>query len=303
MNILHALPAEPIDDRPSIVTIGNFDGVHLGHQALIDYIQEKARKKLIKTTVISFSNHPSTVLKPTQPTPLLCTSEHRQKLFEKLKVDTLVLLPFTKAFSELSAEEFLHKIKLAFNLSHLVLGSDAHIGKNREGNQKLIHTLGKSMGFAVDYFPDVLVDGKRVSSTEIRDSIRRGDLTGVSKLLGRPYSIMDRVTKGSGRGSAIGFPTANISVNGLCLPPYGVYRVTLWIDGIAHQSIANLGIAPTVRQDKSPLLEVHMINHQMDLYGKLVEVEFHDYIRPEKKFSNVEELKKQIAIDVDKVKR
>lgn len=298
MQIAYSLEEIPGTAQPVVLTIGNFDGVHLGHQALLKHLLQTARKQKALSAVLTFSNHPSTILRPNHSTPLLCSTEHKIQLLKSNNVDITIALPFTKVFSEQSADLFLHNVQKTLPFQTLILGSDAHIGKNREGDRTTVTALSKQFGFHVDYFPDYEVNGHRISSSQIRECIREGHLVQTKNLLGRCYSIYGQVLKGSGRGADFGFPTANLDVNGLCLPPLGVYAVSLLVDGKEYQGVANLGIAPTVRQEADPILEVHLIDKHFDLYGKYVEVFFHEYIRPEVRFESIEMLKMQIAQDV-----
>ena len=287
---------------PVILTIGNFEGVHLGHQALLKHVVDTAKKEGKKAAVITFSNHPSEVLRPAQQTPLLCTTEHKLMLIQNSHVDLAIVLPFTKEFSQQSAEQFLQRVQHAVPFKALILGSDAHIGKDREGDAKTIAALAKRIGFTVDYFPDFNLAGQRISSSRIRECIAEGRLKDAEKLLGRSYSIYGKVQKGSGRGAPIGFPTANIAVNKLCLPPQGVYAVALWTDGKRYDGVANLGHAPTVHKDRDAILEVYLFDKNIDLYDKAVDVQLIAFIRPEKRFDTIDALKHQIQDDVAKAK-
>ena len=290
-------------DLPAILTIGNFDGVHRGHASVLQHVVEVAKKENKHSVVITFANHPSEVLRVTQPTLLLCTLDHKIKLLKEAHIDCVVLITFTKELSEQTAEEFLKTVRHAIPYHTLLLGSDAHIGKNREGDKTRISTLAKSMGFSVTYFPDLNHEGQRISSSRVRQCIEQGRLKDAEMLLGRPYSICGPVLKGHGRGAPLGFPTANISVDKLCLPPLGVYAVTLWDEGKPHDAVANLGNAPTVHQERAPLLEVHLFDQHIDLYGHIVDVQFKTFIRPEKRFDTLETLKAQIAQDIIQAKK
>ena len=237
-------------------------------------------------------------MRPGQPVKLICTAAHKVYLLEQLHIDRLFLLHFTPEFAEQSAEEFLSNLQQILPISSIILGSDAHIGKNRQGNRTTVEALAKHLGFDVEYFPDYLLDGVRVSSSSVRAFIEKGDFAQVEKLLGRPYSIYSTVMRGSGRGSSIGYPTANISVENLCLPPFGVYAATVDHKGRELQGVANLGVAPTVRNTRSPILEVHLFDQNIDLYGQFVNIRLHSYIRPEHRFETLADLKLQIARDV-----
>lgn len=287
---------------PVVLTIGNFEGVHLGHQALLKHVVELANHSGKTSTVVTFSNHPSQILRPVQQTNLLTTTDHKLELLENLGIDLVLLLPFTIEFSEQTAEQFLVNISAALPFYSLILGSDAHIGKNREGDRSTIAALATKMGFILDYFEDLNYDGLRISSSRIRNNIEKGDLNGAAKLLGRPYSIYGKVLHGSGRGAEIGFPTANIAVNKLCLPPKGVYAVVLKVKGEQHLGVANLGNAPTLHQERQPMLEVYLFDKTINLYGESIEVIVHHYLRPEKHFESIDALKSQISQDVQDAK-
>ncbi len=302
MKLIRELPSPPIFDTPSVVTIGNFDGMHLGHQAVIKKLIETAKKRDLPSVVISFENHPIEIIHPDVSICKICTNEHRIHLLEKMGVDALILLQFTKDFSEQSAEQFLQKLQKAVPFSHLVLGWDATLGKNKHGNKEIVQEIAKKSHFSVDYLDQQKVDGMPISSSQIRQSIQAGKLDDVKKLLGRSYSIYSKVFKGEGKGKKLGFPTANFDVKGLCIPPLGVYAVTSMINQVPLKGIANLGIAPTMRDDKIPVLEVHFFDYDENLYGQPINVIFSAFLRPEKKFSSVDELKSQIQNDISRAK-
>lgn len=288
---------------PIALTIGSFDGVHIGHQVILSHLVHTAKKQSAQSVVITFSNHPSDVLRPKQPTPLICTIPHKMKLLEELGIDLAIVLTFTKDFSEQPPEEFLQKITQTLPLKTLILGHDAHIGKDRKGNQATVSGLAEKMHFYVEYLADCNVGGHRISSSRIRDCVQQGNFQAVESLLGRPYSIYAPVLKGSGRGAPLGFPTANISVEGLCHPPHGVYTVSLSHNGKKYDGVANIGFAPTLNQARALVLEVHLLDKTIDLYGNLVEVEFHTFLRPERHFESVDALRAQIAQDVNTAKK
>jgi riboflavin kinase/FMN adenylyltransferase len=298
MNVAYSLPSPSSHAAPCALTIGNFDGVHTGHQTLLKKTVQLGQQEAQKPAVFSFSNHPSTILKPGQPVLSLCTLEHKLRLLEAAGIEQLFLIPFTKELSCLSAEQFLRNLHAGIHFSNLILGYDAQLGKDRQGDRIAVETLSRQIGFQVFYLPEHAIDGEPVSSTRIRRHIQKGELDKASKLLGRPYSIYARVKKGAGRGKALGIHTANLSVEGLCLPPLGVYAVQLVHNGCSYPAVANLGIAPTFGTNKAPLLEVHVWDQELELYGELVEVLFHTYLRPEKQFETPEQLKAQIQQDI-----
>ncbi|MEI8365349.1 MAG: bifunctional riboflavin kinase/FAD synthetase [Parachlamydiaceae bacterium] len=290
-------------DIQTILTIGTFDGVHLGHQVILNHVVHLAKKQHAKSVVITFSNHPTDVLRSKQPIPSLCSMPHKLKLLEEIGVDVIIALPFTKEFSEQSPEEFLCAVQQTIPLQTLILGSDAHIGKDRTGDRETLTALSKKMHFYLEYLPDSTIGGSRISSSRIRDSLQRGDFQEVATLLGRPYTLYAPVLKGNGRGAPMGFPTLNLSMEDLCHPPLGVYTVNLRHKGKTYDGVANLGFAPTLHQARSLLLEVHLLDVTIDLYGSLVEVEFHEFLRPEQHFESVSALRAQIAHDIDDAKK
>jgi riboflavin kinase/FMN adenylyltransferase len=302
MHVVHSLEEISPFISPITLSIGNFDGLHLGHQVVLQHLLKTTKEHGATSAVLTFSNHPSTVLRPSHPTPLLCSIAHKVHLLDQIGIDLAILLPFTPSFSEQPAEAFLRNIKSILPFQHLILGSDAHMGKNRDGDKDRITALSQSLGFSVEYLPDCDLDGTRISSSLIRSHIQKGDFLRAAALLGRPYSIYGEVLKGHGKGASLGFPTANLSVNNLCLPPLGVYAVQVLVDDKTHEGIANLGFAPTMRQEDAPLLEVHLFEHHETLYDKTIDVRFIRFIRPEKRFHSIEELKQQIALDIKAAK-
>lgn len=302
MKILTSLTDFP-KNAPCVLTIGNFDGVHLGHKSVLNRLKAVAKKNSALTAVLTFSNHPANVISPDSAVPLLCSLEHKIHLLDKEGIDTLILISFTKEFAAQSAVAFLQAIKKAVPFETLILGNDATLGKNREGNREIVQAISKDLDFKVEYLGAYSIGGIRVSSSKIRECIRQGELLKAKQMLGRPFSIYAPITNGAGRGSQIGFPTANIAVNDLCLPPQGVYAVTLKHFSTEYYGVANLGFAPTLRKDTRMVLEVHLFNHSSNLYGEPVEIIFIEYIRPEQRFDSVEQLKEQISKDIQTAKR
>lgn len=280
--------------KPVALTIGMFDGMHLGHKALL-----KRLKELGSTTIVfSFGNHPDNLFKKI-PLGSIGTRTHKIQLIEEEGVDILFLIPFTLEFASKSAKEFLVELQRSFGISHLILGHDAVIGKKREGTQETVKEICDELKIYVEYLPAIQDTIGPISSSRIRSLISEGKLKEASQLLGRLYSIKSFVAKGSGIGKTLGFPTANIATSGLCLPPFGVYNVTLIHNNIHYRAIANLGVRPTVDKSGVPVLETHIFNFNQNIVGEEVEVIFHQFIRPEMRFANVEALKTQILKDVD----
>lgn len=292
----------PIPIKESIVlSIGNFDGIHLGHQAVLSRLEAKKTELHMKSALITFVNHPVEVLQA-KTVSKICTLNHKIKLFEQFHLDYLFVLTFTQAFSQLSSFEFLKLLKDRIPLCSLLLGHDSTLGRDREGNREVVEKLTQEMGVGCEYVDPLLVNDMRVSSSLIKQLIQTGDLEALKTYLGRPYSIVGNVESGKGKGKVLGYPTANLSVEGLCLPPLGVYAVKVLCGDERLTGIANLGKAPTIRQDDSPILETFLFDHSTDLYGKQVEVIFEGFIRPEKKFPSVSALQEQISHDIEAAK-
>lgn len=288
----------------SVLTLGNFDGVHLGHKAILKRVVELSNFHHFSPSVITFKNHPSALFKPNHVVSLLTSPEHKVKLLEETGVERIFMLEFDQQFANQSAEEFLTHVMNVNPFRYLVLGYDAKIGKDRQGDGELIHSLSKKMHFIVEYLAPYAVDtGEIVSSSLIRKCVQENDLKKAEKLLGRPYSILAPVSPGLGKGKRIGFPTANVEIAALCHPAFGVYAVTVVLGEKRFPGVANLGFAPTVRSDHKPLLEVHLFDMNENIYGQYVEVIFHELIRPEKRFEDIENLKKQITEDIGCAKK
>lgn len=284
--------------KPAVITIGNFDGLHLGHQAVLQRLKSLTKENHGSTLVVTFSNHPSEVLRPAQVAKALCSWRHKCSLFEAQAIDYVLALNFTHDFSQQTAQQFLSHLYQSMPFSHLVLGHDAALGKDRHGDRAAVEELAERYHFMAEYLPPLLVEGKAVSSTRIREQLRLGNLAVAAKLLGRGFSVYAPVMAGQRKGREIGFPTANLDVSGLELPPQGVYAVKVKYRGQELPAIANLGVAPTVRTDSEIVLEVHVLDRELDLYEQDLEVIFIKFIRSEKKFSSLSDLKEQIQSDI-----
>ncbi len=300
MNVYYSLQKrKPQDRKNTILTVGNFDGLHLGHQALIRKIVKEAKQDEMQSAVITFVNHPAQVIRP-QSCPLRITpNSQRIRLFESLGLDELYMPEFSTEFSGQTTTDFIKHLSESLHISKILMGHDAAIGKNREGDFPHMKKLGEKLNFAVEEFPAVVEEGKIVSSTRIRKAIAEGNLMLAKSLLGRPYSIEGKVVHGDGKGKQIGFPTANIDVAGLCVPPLGVYGVSVRIDEKLYKGIAYLGFAPTVKNFGSLWLEVHIFDWNKSLYYQTIEVIFEQYLRPDQKFPTVEALIEQIHADIE----
>lgn len=296
MEVLHDLGELQSLRGPVYLAIGIFDGVHRGHQALIEEAQADAAKSGGTAVVMTFEPHPMMFFQRAEPPLRLSSPRHKELLLARQGVTHLAVLPFEAARAGQTAEEFVEDLRAACRpLGGIVVGADWKFGKGRGGDVALLKKLG---GFEVDGIPAVTVDGEVISSTAIRMAIARADLDFAEKALGRPYAVLGTVVPGQRKGRALGFPTANIDTAGLQLPPDGVYAVRARIGDKPFRGIANLGVRPTISHDAKRVLEVHLFDFDGDLYGMEVEVEFLRFVRGEKKFASVDDLREQIARDI-----
>jgi len=300
MEVLHDLASLQSLRGPVYLAIGIFDGVHRGHQALIEEAKADAAKTGGTAVVMTFEPHPMMFFQRAEPPLRLSSPRHKELLLERQGVTHLAVLPFEAARAGQTAEEFVADLRTACRpLGGVVVGADWKFGKGRGGNVELLNRLG---GFEVDGIPAVSIDGEVISSTAIRLAVARGDLAFAEKALGRPYAVLGKVVPGQKMGQKLGFPTANIDAAGLQLPPDGVYAVRVRIGDKVFNGIANLGIRPTVSHDSKRVLEVHLFEFDGDLYGMDVEVEFLRFVRGERKFDSVDELRAQIERDIAAVR-
>jgi len=299
MKVTHSA-AELVDHRKVCGAIGVFDGVHLGHQQIIRQTIADARQFEAMSVVVTFDRHPNAVVAPAHVPPLIYSLPQKIRAIESMGVDALLFITFDKLFSEQSGEAFIRGLAKDFgHLQSLCVGADFVFGHKRGGNVALLQKLGAELHFIVHGMAAVALDGKPVSSTRIRDAIRMGDFDAASQMLGRAYSFAGKVVRGDEVGRKLGFPTANLDLAGLLLPPIGVYAVHAIVRGERHRAVLNIGRRPTLEMPDPQLrVEVHLLNFNGDLYGEEVEVEFVKKLRDEKKFASVEELKTQISHDI-----
>ena len=296
---LHNLKPE---HRNCAVTIGNFDGVHHGHQALLRLLSEKAREINTPSALMSFDPLPHEYFSKNKPAPRLTSARERYTLIaeldESLSPDMLLILRFDDSLAQLSAEEFVSKVLVdALAVKAVVIGDDFRFGKGRTGDYDYLKTAGDKHGFEVLALSTHSVDNMRVSSTGIRQALLDDRLSDAERMLGKPYRICGRVAHGDKRGRTIGFPTANIRLNRPAIPLSGVYSVTMCSPELGDvQGIANIGKRPTVDGVRDQL-EVHLFDFEKDIYGMNICVSFHHKIRDEKKFDSFELLKQQIELD------
>lgn len=286
--------------RKTCVSLGFFDGVHLGHQQIIRQTIADARQHEALALVITFDHHPNTVLAPARVPPLIYSLPQKLQQIELLGVDALLLLHFDKAFSLQTGEAFVRGLACDLGqLRSICVGANFTFGHKRSGNVELLRKLGGALNFTVHGMAAVSLDGRTISSTRIREAIAAGKLDSASQMLGRAYSLSGLVVQGDGLGRQLGFATANIDTNGLVLPPNGVYAVRAQLPQAGYRAVLNIGIRPTLKQPYPKVqVEAHLLDFSGDLYAKPLEIVFVDKLRDEKKFGSLEELRQQIGTDI-----
>src|SRR6266496_3601262 len=284
---------------PLFLAIGVFDGVHLGHQAVISTSAEHAKVANGTPVVVTFDPHPEKILRPQAAPHLLTATPHKIALIRELGVAHLLIITFDKKFAATEPEDFVQQLAKHSNpLREICVGHQWSFGKNRRGNLELLEKLGAQFDFNVIGIPPVTVNGELVSSTTIRRAIESGDLQKAAEMLGREYTVLGTVVRGDDLGKKIGFPTANLSAHNEQFPANGVYFAEAMLDGVIYPGVVNLGYRPTVSSEKDRVLEIHLFDFDRDIYGSDLEVRFVRYLRPEKKFESVDMLARQIALDV-----
>lgn len=291
-----------IFDSNTILTVGTFDGVHRGHQEIIKRLIDSAKELGGRAVIVTFEPHPQIVLqKPDrEPIHLLSSIEERVELFEKFGVENVVIVPFSKEFSQISSENFVREFLCKkIGMKKILVGYDHLFGKDRTGNEALLRTLGEELGFDVERTDALSVGNETISSTKIRHALAESRLEDANNALGYPYFVEGLVVEGHRRGHTLGIPTANIKPKNphKLLPDNGVYFVTSEIDGKTYYGMANIGLRPTFTNDVIPTLEVHYLFMDMNLYDRVVSVDFLKYIRGERKFDSVDLFLSQVVED------
>ena len=288
----------------TVLTIGNFDGVHLGHRALLGELIAKARELALPATVLTFEPHPRELFAPDQAPARLASMRDKLELLAECGVDRVHVCRFDRKLAGLTAEQFIERILVrGLSVRHLIIGDDFRFGKARGGDFTLLQNAGHAHRFVVEAMRTVDFGGLRVSSSAVRDALAAGDNERAELLLGRPFVIAGRVMDGKKIGRTIGFPTANIQVRRKRLPLSGVFAVTVsGIDSVPLAGAANIGVRPTVAEGLKPVLEVHLLDFDRDIYGAHVDVNFLHKLRAEAKFDSLDSLKAQIARDVADVR-
>ena len=302
MQILRGLYSP--DTQPVALTIGNFDGVHLGHRALLDELHSEAVPRGLQTAVVIFEPHPREFFTPQQAPARLTSLREKLELFREMGVDRVHVCRFDAEFAKMSAANFIHALHERLNAKFVLIGDDFRFGSGRAGDFGLMEKIGAERGFAVRAVHSILHDGVRISSTGIRAALAAGQLRRAHDYLGRPYSISGRVVHGDKLGGKIGFPTANIQLKHNLPPLAGIYVVQVHAEEMGVlQGVASLGVRPTVKRDAKPVLEVHLFEFGQKIYGRHLRVEFLQKLRDEEKYPDVESLTKQIALDVAHAKK
>jgi riboflavin kinase / FMN adenylyltransferase len=287
--------------RPTVLTLGVFDGLHLGHQLIVRTVVERARETGAIPTVITFDPHPRAVLHPESAPPLLQTLDQKVEGFGVLGIEQTIVISFTPEFSMIRAEDFLRDVvKERLQAKEVYLGCGFAFGHEREGNIELLRRVSKDLGFVADEVPELRLRNQRVSSSKVRGLLSEGRVNLARRLLGRPYGVEGRVERGAERGHVLGFPTANLHPKNRVIPRNGVYVTGTLIDGQWRRSVTNVGVRPTFETDTEPSVETFVMDWDGDLYGDVVRVRFLHRLREERKFGSIEELKAQIQRDVNR---
>ncbi len=308
MEVIYGLEKTGRKFENSLITIGTFDGVHIGHQRIINEVIKRSNQTGGTSTVLTFNLHPLKVITPGTTPPLLSSVNHKIRLLNKLGLARCILIDFNRDFFTLEPTDFVKQILVdTLGVSELFLGNNYRFGKDRSGDIKLMEELADKYSFRLHKIKLVRLGRYIVSSSLIRSLVSHGKLQEASRFLGRPFSILGRVAGGSKRGRLLGYPTANIIPYHEVIPPSGVYAVKVKLDDSFHQAIVNIGFRPTfafaVKGNAGPIIEVHIFDFSKSIYGSEPEIIFIDKIRNEKKFSSKEELIEQIKIDEEKAKK
>lgn len=288
--------------KSPVLTLGNFDGLHLGHQKIIKKVVERAKALKTASVVYTFDPHPLKVVAPHKSPPLILDNEEKALLIKEFGVDFLVFAKFTKEFAAKHPREFVEEVLAAISVKEVWVGHDFSFGKGRIGTVEYLKELGAEFGFKVNVIPAYRKAGGIVSSSRIRELIKTGKIKDASRLLGREYKIKGKVVRGKDIGKAIGFPTANLKVSSEIIPNNGVYVAYAKVNGKAHPAVLNIGTAPTFG-GKDRCVEVHILDFKDSIYGKKMEVSFVARLRDEKAFPSKDALIKQIRKDTERARK
>ena len=295
--------------RRAVVTVGNFDGLHVGHQAILRTVTTRAAALDGEAIVYTFHPHPRKVLRPDRAPRLLTTLEQKLELLERYGADAVIVEPFDRDFASLPPERFVREVlHQRLGPVEVYVGYDFRFGRDREGSMRTLTELGPRLGFAVTIIPEVTIGDRDVNSTRIRELLGEGRVEQALPLLGRPYAVRGHVVEGDGRGRSLGFPTANVEAENEILPATGVYAVRLRLldagdPAPEHDAVANVGHRPTFKAADPVFLEAHLLDFEGDLYGGRVEIHFVAHLREERRFPDADALKEQIARDAEQARR
>jgi len=300
MKIVQSPKELAVPGRRACLAIGFFDGVHLGHQQIIRQAKGDAEQRDAISVVVTFDRHPASIVAPDRAPALIQTTGHRLHSIHSLGPEAVLLLQFDSLLREQPGDRFIRGMQKEIGgIQSICIGADFHFGYKRSGNVALLQQLGDELCFQVHGIQAVSLAGDTISSTRIRDAIRQGQLEAAGEMLGRPYSIMSRVVHGNHLGHTLGFPTANLDVTGLVLPPNGVYVAQATLAGKRHHAVVNIGHRPTITPDTSTThMEAHLLDFEGDLYNQELEVVLVRRLREERRFASREELQQQIRLDV-----
>jgi riboflavin kinase/FMN adenylyltransferase len=287
------------------LAIGVFDGIHRGHQAVIQAAMNDARACRGQAAVMTFDPHPVRVLAPDRAPLLLTSTPHKLALIESLGVTACLVIEFSRNFAETSAEAFIEKVATRTpDLQTICVGSRFRFGHDRKGSATLLRAMSTSRGFRLHELPSLTLDGETISSTAVRKLVAAGDLENATRMLGRPFSILGTVVRGDALGRKLGYPTANLNRHNEVAPPHGVYAVRARIAGELRPGLVNIGLRPTVKSgERTPLTELHVLDFSDDLYGRDIEVFFIARLRDEMKFPSLDALRAQIQRDEQAARR
>ena len=303
MRIVRGLESFPPDGGPSAVALGVFDGIHLGHRAILGTAVAQARRHGLASLACTFEPHPIDVLQPGRAPLPLTTLAERLELIAETGIDTTVVITFTPAVAAVEPEAFVRDVLVGtLRARHVVVGFNHRFGRGARGDARLLEALGAELGFHAHVVPPTTVDGVPVSSSQIRAALQAGDLPRAAKLLGRPYAVPGEVVRGVGRGRTLGFPTANVNT-GRPLPlPAGVYACHAFLGSTRYRAVINVGVRPTFGETQLAV-EAHLLDFSGDLYGSQIKLQFLRRLRDEMRFPDVEALRTQIAEDVEAARR
>ena len=306
MNIYYNIEDVPFQ-KESVLTLGTFDGVHLGHKQIISKLLSDAQEKSLRSLVITFEPHPQVVIQRADKPEvyLINTLRERLELFEQLGIENILIIDFTSEFSKIEAEDFIKDYLYKIGFQKIILGYDHTFGKDRQGSIETLKKFAEQDNFELEQIGPYKFEDKIISSTVIRKLLQTSHIMDANDMLGYKFFVKGRVQFGRGMGAQIGFPTANIkpAISHKLLPGFGVYIVESQIEGQHHYGIANIGLRPTMTNDVKPTLEVHYLNFDGDLYDEEIKVSFIKFLRPEEKFDSPEELAHQIKKDEKQAKK